>query len=232
MRPGNQLGLAIDTPMKLASGDIVDVTIFSAVAPALDSVDQPDFSVYTHKTAERKFALNKENYAKSFDAIKEQMLVYARDHPEKTEFSLAGIGVGAYLSGLRNEEARNEAREIATSKLAELAVELRKLGRSVNFTDINDAVLKLVNKHLSDMREKNTGSGNTEVLKDLDLAGSIPGGWIKPNQVILNAWDNHSLVGNKLAQDPSLDGYIGRNSLVHLVHALACAMEAEGISAR
>ncbi len=232
MRPGNQLGLAIDTPMKLASGDIVDVTIFSAVAPALDSEDQPDFSVYTHKTEEGKFALNKENYAKSFDAIKEQMLVYARDHPEKTEFSLAGIGVGAYLSGLGNEKARNEAREIATSKLAELAVELRKLGRSVNFTDINDAVLKLVNKHLSDMREETTDPTTAELLKDLGLAGSIPGGWIKPNQVILNAWDNHSLVGNMLAKDSSLDGYIGRNSLVHLVHALACAMEAEGISAR
>jgi hypothetical protein len=44
----------------------------------------------------------------------------------------------------------------------------------------------------------------------------------------VNAWDPHALVGNGCAKDNSLDGYIGRNSLVHEAHALACMLHAHG----
>jgi hypothetical protein len=38
------------------------------------------------------------------------------------------------------------------------------------------------------------------------------------------------LLGNKQKNDKSIDGFIGRNTLIHSTHALRCALEAEGIS--
>jgi hypothetical protein len=56
------------------------------------------------------------------------------------------------------------------------------------------------------------------------VEGAIPGNWIKDGDLILNAWDSHSLLGNGLAKDNSIDGFIGRSSLIHFMHALMCSM--------
>ena len=40
------------------------------------------------------------------------------------------------------------------------------------------------------------------------------------------------MLGNKQKNDLSIDGFIGRNTLIHPIHALRCAMEAEGVSLR
>ncbi len=229
LKPGNQLSLAIDTPMANGKGGYVNVTVLSVIAPALDSESQPEFALYAKKDDNGTQKLNANNYATSFETIKHQVLTYARTHPDKQEFTLAGIGIGAYLNGLGDQTVKDQARNIAIGKLAELAYELRKMGKSVDFTDVNNSALDEVNKRLEAM--KNTGA-EVALCQPMNLAGRIPGDWIKNNRVILNAWDSHSLVGNKLKDDPSLDGYIGRNSLVHLTHALRCAMEAEGIPAR
>ncbi len=229
LKPGNQLSLAMDTPMANGKGGYVDVTVLSVIAPALDSPDQPEFALYAKRDNNGIKAFYADNYAKSFDTIKHQVLTYARTHPDKMEFTLAGIGIGAYLNGLGDQTVKDQARKIAIGKLAELAYELRKMGKSVDFTDRNDHALKDVNERLAAM--KATEADGT-LCQPIELAGSIPGNWITDNRVILNAWDSHSLVGNKLKNDPSLDGYIGRNSLVHLTHALRCAMEAEGVPLR
>jgi hypothetical protein len=39
--------------------------------------------------------------------------------------------------------------------------------------------------------------------------------------MIVNAWDPCSLVGNGCKVDDSMDGFVGRNSLVHEAHAHA-----------
>jgi hypothetical protein len=229
LKPGNQLSLAMDTPMANGKGGYVDVTVLSVIAPALDSSDQPEFALYAKPDDNGIKAFYADNYAKSFDTIKHQVLTYARTHPNKEEFTLAGIGIGAYLNGLGDQANKDQARNIAIGKLAELAYELRKLGKSVDFTDVNGNALQDVNERLAAMKDT---EADEALCQPIALAGSIPGDWITDNRVILNAWDSHSLVGNKLKRDPSLDGYIGRNSLVHLTHALRCAMEAEGVPVR
>jgi hypothetical protein len=70
------------------------------------------------------------------------------------------------------------------------------------------------------------------LTEPISLAGRIPGNWIKEGTVIFNAWDTHSMLGNKQKNDLSIDGFIGRNTLIHPIHALRCAMEAEGVSLR
>jgi hypothetical protein len=49
----------------------------------------------------------------------------------------------------------------------------------------------------------------------------LPGTWITDKTMIVNARDPCSLVGNGCKLDDSNDGFIGRNSLAHEVHAHA-----------
>lgn len=243
LKPGNQLSLAVDTPMRKANGDIVDVTILSFIGPALDSEVQPEYQLY----AKGKKSDIDENqwtttsfdtaaYKKAYDTIKEQAISYAKSHPDKTEFALTGVGLNAYLSKLQsiNENGSStefieQAQEIGARILAELAIDLRKMGKKVIFTDTTPLILNKVNTALTKIVRDQDGDLNPELTKPITLAGKIPGDWIKKGMVIFNAWDTHSLLGNKQKNDKSLDGANASNSLIHPMHALRCAMEAEGI---
>ena len=240
LKPGNQLSLAVDTPLRRENGSIVDVTILSLIGPALDSRTQPEYALYvTSQGDDTVPELKSGAFKKAYSTIRNQALAYARAHPEKTEFALTGVGLNTFLNGLiflddkenLNEEVKIEAQKIGAKILAELTIELRKIGRTVVFTDVNEAILDLVNDQLKKLKDSRSAADSDAALtKRIQLAGKIPGDWINPGIVIFNAWDTHSLLGNKLNNDHTIDGFIGRNTLIHPIHALRCAMDAEGIS--
>lgn len=243
LKPGNQLSLAIETPLMRSDKKIVNVTILSFVAPALDSPTQPEYSSYAkwedigpngHPGVTEFYS---DVFRKAYTTIRNQAIAFSNAHPEKTEFAITGVGLGAYLHGLAvtdekgnsDNRLKNEAREIGARALAELTIDLRKLGKQVVFTDVDDTIMTIVNTELekigSDQKDRNL----PDLTKRIELKGQIPGNWINPGTVIFNAWDTHSLLGNMLKNDPTIDGHIGRATLIHPFHALRCAMEAEGI---
>ncbi len=224
LQPGNQVAVSMKTPLMTASGKIREVVVLSCTAPALDSTDQPEFDIYVSpptnagdKTSPR---LKQAAYKKAFDTIAGQVLQCAKDHPESKRVVLPAIGMNAFLSKL-NAADKATAIEIGTQALADLVVTLRKEGKEVVFTDKDDpsAIMAIINGHLDKVKSER-----------IVRAGKIPGDWIADNDLIVNAWDPHSLVGNKLAQDYSIDGFIGRNTLLHFMHGLHCAAHAENVS--
>jgi hypothetical protein len=240
LKPGNQLSLAIDTPIRREDGEIVDVTILSLMGPALDSTEQPEFALYATRNGETEApTFNSTAFRVAYDTIRNQALAYARAHPEKVDFAITGVGLDAFLEGLvfnnenggRNTQVKEQAQEIGTKILAGLTVELREMGKNVVFTDKEQTTLQKVNDELKKIEVANN-EPESKLTEPISLAGRIPGNWIKKGTVIFNAWDTHSMLGNKQKNDLSIDGFIGRNTLIHPIHALRCAMEAEGVSLR
>jgi hypothetical protein len=238
--PGNQLSLAVDTPMVREDGAIVNVTVLSFVGPALDSDLQPEYALYATWSDNREdkdntpgpTSFNNELFKKAYSTIKSQALAHTIKHPDKKEFALTGVGLDAYLAGLMDgtkEGFKADAQKIGARILAELAIELRQKGIAVVFTDLNDNILNLVNAELADIEKNPPENMELKHARPIGLVGKIPGNWITPGIVIFNAWDTHTLLGNKQKNDPSIDGAHGANTLIHLQHAFRCATEAEGI---
>jgi hypothetical protein len=103
------------------------------------------------------------------------------------------------------------------SMLAEVVIELRKQGKDVGFTDIDHVFCDKINAKIDEKK------------LHIKVLGRIPGTWIHDGDLMLNAWDPSSLLGNGLAADNSLDGFYGRNSLIHFQHALLCMMRSLSI---
>jgi hypothetical protein len=224
LQPGNQLALAMLTPLRTNSGKVRDVLVLSCVAPALDSREQPDFENYVATPDPENPSHTKLNvaaYRKAFETIAEQVMQCAKDNPQCPRIVLPGIGMNSFLAALtidgKNEDQKEVAIGIGCDVLAKLVTDLRAIGKEVVFTDGDTK-----SERLDDL---NTRLGD----KPLTMHGAIPGDWINDNDLIVNAWDPHSLVGNKLAKDNSIDGFIGRNSLLHFMHGLHCAAHAEGV---
>lgn len=226
LKPGNQLSITMQTPIRKQSGEIVNITVVSCYAPALDTSLQPEFQAYvkTEKDGNGKSVqkLDGAAYQVAFDRIRQQVLAAAKANPDANPVALPAIGMNAFLSGLTRSQ-REPALGIGTKALAELAAELRAEGKRVLISDLNPGgeVWTKVNDALASMDQP-----------PLDFGGPIPGDWITDNTLVLNAWDPHSLLGNGLGSDPSFDGYLGRSTLIHFMHALHCAAHAEGIDLR
>lgn len=220
LQPGNQVAVAMQTPLRTESGKVRNVVVLSCVSPALDSLEQPDFQTYVRSWEDAEGIphqeLNQPAYLDAFNAIAEQVIKCASDNPQCKRIVLSAIGLNSFLGGLTRDQ-QSFAIDIGSMVLAKLAVDLREQGKEVVFTDAGtkSARMEGINALLGD--------------SPLTLAGAIPGDWITDNDLIVNAWDPHSLVGNKLAKDNSIDGFIGRNSLVHFMHGLHCTAFAEGV---
>ncbi len=210
VKPGNQVSLAMNTVLLRADGTPVKVTVLSSPAPALDSSLQPEWDKYVDAGGK----LKPDAYQKSMDAIKDHILSCAASHAGK-RVVLTGIGTGAFLSGLPEKE-KAAARAIVTSVLADTAKELDKLGKQVAFYDRTETFCETLNAI----------NGGTP---DIAFLGKLEGNWERQGDLILNAWDPHSLIGNGLAQDNSADGMLCRHTLLHLQHAIACVLRTEGM---
>jgi hypothetical protein len=220
LQPGNQVAVAMHTPLRTDSGMVRNLVVLSCVSPALDSPDQPDFQTYVRSWEDDERIplqeLNQSAYLDAFNTIAEQVLNCADDNPQCDRIVLPAIGLNSFLGALTRDQ-QSVAIDIGSNVLAKLVVDLRSKGKEVVFTDSGTKSERM--------------NGINALLGDfpLTLAGSIPGDWISDNDLIVNAWDPHSLVGNKLAKDNSIDGFIGRNSLVHFMHGLHCAAFTEGV---
>jgi len=211
IQPGNQLSLATKTVIRCDNGKLKKITLLSGSAPALDIASQPEADIYTYKSSSGDRKLNRQKFAVGLDTIKSHILQCAKGNTDCKRVVLAGIGTENFLKIL-DEEHRKYAQDMITTLLAEVVTELRALGKEVVFTDINNEFCNKINVKL----------GSKE--PPIDVPGPIPGNWIKDGDLMLNAWDPHSLLGNGLAADNSLDGFYGRNSLIHFQHALLCMM--------
>ena len=212
-RPGNQLSLAMDTLMMRSDGAIKKVTIMSCSAPALDSEQQPEWSRYMG--TDRR--LNLKNYAKAIATIENHILQCVRDKQGSAKrMVLAGIGLASFLTGVQDMNDREAARAVVIHALARITTETRKLGMQVGFTDLDNELCNEINQLLP--KDQN-----------ISVVGTVPGPWIENGDIILNAWDPNSLVGNKMNKDRSLDGFIGRSSLVHVQHAMAGILRKAGV---
>jgi hypothetical protein len=211
IQPGNQLSLATTTKIRCNNGQLKEITLLSGSAPALDIASQPEAAVYTFKSSFGGRKLNRQKFSIALDTLKSHILQCAEKKTDCKRVALAGIGAENFLK-LLDEEHRKYAQDMIATLLAEVATELRAQGKEVVFTDIDDKFCNKINAKL--------GSGEPPI----DVPGPIPGNWIKDGDLMLNAWDPHSLLGNGLAADNSLDGFYGRNSLIHFQHALLCMM--------
>jgi hypothetical protein len=211
--PGNQLSLSMRAPLKTTDGRVCFPVILSVSAPALDTSSQPEFKHYV-----KNQQFDSAAYRTSFEALAGHIKQCAAMPENKgAEVVLSGFGLANFLAALPKPD-KEAAIAVGADVMTRLIRDLRNDGVKVAYTDYSGtaAPWPAVNVALG-----------TDGIKCL---GSIPGKWIKDEQIIVNAWDPHALVGNGCNMDQSLDGYIGRNSLVHETHALACILQANGFT--
>lgn len=220
IQPGNQLSLAVNTMIRVANGQLRKITLLSCTAPALDSSSQPEADLYSYKNFWGDRTLNRINYVFALDTLKSHILQCAEKETNCKRAVLAGIGAASFLDML-NDEQKACAKDMIAHMLADAAVELRKMGKTVVFTDVDDKFLQRINEKLSHRKQEL-----------VTRVGTVPGEWIQDGDLMINAWDPHSLLGNGQASDNSLDGYFGRHSLIHFQHALVCMMHSLGMKVK
>ena len=216
VQPGNQLSLATKTKIRCEDGELREITLLSESGPALDVASQPEVDVYTYKSLFGGRKLNRRKFATALDTLKSHTLACAAREKHCDRVVLAAIGAMNFLKIL-DEKHRQYAQDMIASMLAEVVIELRNQGKDVGFTDIDHVFCDKINAKID------------EKELHIKVLGRIPGNWIKNGDLMLNAWDPSSLLGNGLAADNSLDGFYGRNSLIHFQHALLCMMRSLSI---
>lgn len=216
VQPGNQLSLATKTKIRCPNGELREITLLSESGPALDVASQPEVDVYTYKSLFGGRKLHRRKFAIALETLKSHTLACARSNTDGKRAVLAAIGAANFLKIL-DKKHRQYAQDMIARMLAEVVVELRKQGKEVGFTDIDHVFCEKINAKIEDAKSH------------IAVLGPIPGNWIKNGDLMLNAWDPSSLLGNGLARDNSLDGFYGRNSLIHFQHALLCMMRSLSI---
>lgn len=208
-RSGNQLSFLMRAPMWNGTGDktepseesVVSPLVLSVCAPALDFDDEPEWKEYVDENGE----LKKEKYGEALKTISNQILACARDNSGH-EVVLSAFGMNNFIGGLSRVE-RSKAFAMGIANMRELVKKLRDEKIKVRYTDgeRGSEFWQLVQNGLSE---------------EIQYAGRITGEWVTDEVMIINAWDPCSVIGNGCVRDNSIDGYIGRNSLVHEAHAM------------
>lgn len=208
--PGNQLALLMRVPMWTGEGSPSQIRkdlvprplILSVCAPALDECDEPEWDQYVDSQG----ALKESAYKLAMETLSRQIVQAASACPGH-EVVLSAFGMNNYISKLQTE-ARAKAYDIGVANMRSLIEMLRAQRVAISYTDKDSDTdfWKRVNQGLA---------------APIGYAGKLPGAWVKDSVMIVNAWDPCSLVGNGCAKDFSMDGFVGRNSLVHEAHAHA-----------
>jgi len=215
LQPGNQLSIAMRTPWMRSDEAVVHPVVLSVSAPALDALSQPERPIYVQKGI-----LNTDRYKESYEALCSHIKQCAQHHPGH-RVVLSAVGMGSFIGGLRGSE-RSKAEDVASTAFANMIAELHSQGAEVSFSDDNpgSSFWISVNNKLAQ------ASG-----APIACLGKIPGDWLTNGDILVNAWDPHSIVGNGCAGDDSFDGYVGRSSLCHDMHTLACILQSQGLAA-
>jgi hypothetical protein len=208
--PGNQLALLMRTPMWTVHGTPRDLEkesaasplILSVCAPALDDADEPEWEEYV----DRQGALKADAYTLAMATISEQIVEAALRYPDH-KVVLSAFGMDNYIGHLQGE-AKASACDIGVANMRALIARLQELKKPLGYTDRA--------QDLPFWQQVNQG-----LTTAIGYEGKVPGTWINDKTMIVNAWDPCSLVGNGCKADDSMDGFVGRNSLVHEAHAHA-----------
>lgn len=209
---------------------ITHPNILSVSAPALDvrtilrnktDSDRPEIPTYINTETNPPTFLE-DNYRTAFENLSAHVLRATEiTHPKRVV--LCAYGCGAFLGSLEmidlkfGTKNRDAAMNIAAASFANLIETLRAQGKEVVFTDFRFASKDFwakVNSHLKDPITQIV-DGYTE--------GSIGQGWSEDTDLLVNAWDPDSLLGNKGASDNTADGQYGRRSTMQFIHFIACA---------
>jgi|GEM_PF-7108921 len=180
------------------------------------------------------------NYKTACDTLSMHILEAARLHmQDKTKnpsgrVILCAYGVNAFLAVLRDIDSKygtayaKQATTIAAQAFAHTVIELRKMGQEVSFSDASkhgDSGQQFISNEFWDLVDSRLVDQGADKLKPVNNFESQLGkDWVKKGDLIVNAWDPDSLLGNALENDNSFDGHLGRRTTLHLVHALACLL--------
>jgi hypothetical protein len=109
------------------------------------------------------------------------------------ELRIPALGLGAYLSGLKNEEEKNKCKNIFMEELLYASTKMNDVNCTVYFCDLTPVIYNLL-------------PSNTVVKYKNDLLKITN---TDPDVIIVNAWDSHSFIGNGGSLDNTIDGMIG-----------------------
>jgi hypothetical protein len=207
--PGNQVSVAMETPVLLAAqGKIVFPIVLSVMAPALDSGVNPDWETYTFVGKDNVTELNDLRYDQAIATLCKHVRQCVKEHPDKQRIVISGFGQGAALDALSGA-GRAEAHKIFAENVGKLVAELRKMGKQVSFTDISDDVLASVQGV----------AGGPDLIRH---ECSVPADWITSDDLIVNGASVSGCISDRSGVDSGLNGFVGKNSLAHDIHAHAC----------
>jgi hypothetical protein len=110
------------------------------------------------------------------------------------ELRIPALGLGAYLSGLKNGAEKNKCKNIFMEELLDASTKLNDSNCKVYFCDLDRNNYDLLPSSNTTVMYKN----NLLTITNTD-----------PDVIIVNAWDSHSFIGNGGSQDNTIDGMIG-----------------------
>lgn len=181
------------------------VNILSAIAPALDTLDQPDY-----RYLEKENSYSKRNYKYAC------MLATAFKHIRccfieggYKRLIMTGLGMGNFK--FYAEDLGINAEHIYRECLFRGLGDLFKSGPCEMWLNYTHTVV--LHGHIPVENRKQI------ILKALDIQTLLDNLSQREldDSLIINAWDPFSIVGNGNANDSSLDGYIGRISAVSIL---------------
>ena len=206
-KPGSQLSMSMKVPCLPESGDTRRPMILSVSAPALDTRNQPEWKHYVNEGR-----LDQNAYRTAFQTLVDHIeQCVAAPENKGAQLVLSGFGMTNFLSGLSDDEkgvARTNRRRCVRRPDQQAPCP----GRRCRLYGCLGFLSSLACGQCRSWRPS------------ADLRGQHSGRLDQGPANYRERRDPHALVGNGCARDRSLDGYVGRNSLVHELHALACML--------
>ena len=218
-KPGNQLAFLMRVPMWNGTGNPETLTreqtasplVLSVCAPALDFKSQPEWKEYVDHNGN----LRDEDYGDGLSTISKQIIESVKANPDH-EVVLSAFGMNNFISGLKIGDSHARATAIGVANMRKLITDLQAINIEVKYTD----------------REKGSAFWqmvNGGISREIEYFGALPGKGLSSKVIIVNAWDPCSVIGNGCIFDTSIDGIIGRFSLVHESHVLLIQAFREGL---
>ncbi|MCI5052551.1 MAG: hypothetical protein MRY21_05380 [Simkaniaceae bacterium] len=184
------------------------VGVISVPAPALDTREQPHYRYYC-----RNGKLSLPNYQSELKKQCKMILNIAIHHKEQYKrLVIPAFGQGAFLSALSDRDkvkARDEFYSVLLDEIKEATALVGKLDivYSEYTQSQNDAIHGLF-KHELHRKHFKVGHCVGDILTQA-----------QEGDLIVNAWDPHSMPGNGNDGDASFDGAMGRGSAIALTQS-------------
>lgn len=185
--------------------DYLKVSVLSVPAPALDSITQPHHDYYVQNGK-----LNDEKYQKEMEHLANVIISQAVDKKPK-RLLLSEFGQGAFLKALTDED-RIKANDMFVNAMT-AAIAKQKDGLKGVEIAMYEYPGFPANEKRSNISIKLEASLKEKGVKLSIARGELPD-VVKKGDLIVNAWDPHSVPGNGNDADKSFDGVLGKHSAI------------------